>query len=176
MRKVNVLLSTYNGNEYLKEQLESVLAQSYKDIEIFIRDDGTKDETCDILREYESRWNVHIEYGENIGFIESFLWLVRNCKKADYYAFCDQDDIWKKYKLERSITILESKKNEIPLLYFSNYEYINNDLVSLGKGYDKKPKASFQNAIVDCITLGFDSVFNDKARELVINDMPKLSC
>ena len=90
--KVVVLLSSYNGGKYIKEQIESILAQSYKNVELFIRDDGSKDDTVKILKTYEHNPRIRVFYGENIGFFASFLWLLNNSVQADYYAFADQDD------------------------------------------------------------------------------------
>ena len=60
-KKVNVLLSAYNGEKYIREQIESILEQSYKNIEIYVRDDGSKDGTLTILKEYEERGLIHLE-------------------------------------------------------------------------------------------------------------------
>lgn len=59
-KKVNVLLSAYNGEKYIREQIESILEQSYKNIEIYVRDDGSKDGTLTILKEYEERGLIHL--------------------------------------------------------------------------------------------------------------------
>ena len=93
-KKVNVLLSAYNGEKYIREQIESILEQSYKNIEIYVRDDGSKDGTLTILKEYEERGLIHLEAGKNVGFVKSFEWLIANGGEADYYAFSDQDDFW----------------------------------------------------------------------------------
>lgn len=63
-KKVNVLLSAYNGEKYIREQIESILEQSYKNIEIYVRDDGSKDGTLTILKEYEERGLIHLEAGK----------------------------------------------------------------------------------------------------------------
>ena len=90
MKKVIILLSTYNGQNYIEEQIESLLKQTYNNIEIFIRDDGSKDNTITILKKYEKKYNyINVEYGNNIGFYKSFLWLLNNAHKGDYYSFCD---------------------------------------------------------------------------------------
>jgi glycosyltransferase involved in cell wall biosynthesis len=75
--KVQVLLSTYNGEKYLKEQLDSLLAQDYPSIDILIRDDGSKDSTKQILTRYEDHKNIRVIYGSNIGITASFLELLK---------------------------------------------------------------------------------------------------
>ena len=92
--KVLVLMSTYNGAIFLKEQLDSILNQEDVNVELLIRDDGSTDSTKFILKEYENYPNCTIVYGNNIGASNSFLWLLENCGKSDYYSFSDQDDIW----------------------------------------------------------------------------------
>ena len=78
-KKVAILMSTYNGEKYIKEQLDSLLNQSYKNIEIYIRDDGSKDKTINIVKEYENKYNnVIFNQGENVGYINSFFNLLKS--------------------------------------------------------------------------------------------------
>ena len=91
-KKVNVLLSAYNGEKYIKAQIDSILNQSYPNVELYVRDDGSKDGTLAIVREYEEKGLLHLEAGENVGFVKSFEWLIANGGEADYYAFSDQED------------------------------------------------------------------------------------
>ena len=73
-KKVQILLSTYNGEEYIREQLDSILAQTYPDVDILIRDDGSSDDTFVILKEYEEMHsNIRAYQGENIGVNQSFF-------------------------------------------------------------------------------------------------------
>ena len=90
-RKVAILLSTYNGEKYVKEQIDSFLNQTYKNVEIIVRDDGSKDSTVKILKEYQNNYNnIKLTVGKNLGFIKSFFELLK-LGDADYYAFADQD-------------------------------------------------------------------------------------
>ena len=96
-----VLLSTYNGEQYLSEQLDSLVAQTHKTLAIHIRDDGSTDGTLDIIRDYQARFpDIFTLYlGANIGSSGSFCWLLENIE-ADMYFFCDQDDVWHADKIE----------------------------------------------------------------------------
>ena len=94
MKKVIILLSAYNGEKYIREQIKSIINQTYSEIKIYVRDDGSKDQTPQILKEFADEGMIKLYLGENIGFVKSFLWLVKNCENADYYAFADQDDVW----------------------------------------------------------------------------------
>ena len=174
--KVKVLLSAYNGEQYIEEQVDSILRQSYENIELYIRDDGSKDGTQKVLEKYDRNERVHVISGENLGFIKSFCALVRDCGDADYFAFADQDDIWLPGKISMAVELLEKEDASIPLLYFSNYDFYDGEMNF--KEHAKRPvlEPSFHNAVVDCMTLGFNSVFNKKARDIMAAHIPEHSC
>ena len=173
--KVNILLSSYNGEKYIAEQLESLLSQTYPNIEVFIRDDGSADNTREILNRYFDNERFHITLGENVGFIKSFLYLLRGCDKADFYAFCDQDDVWLPDKISRAVEALSKENGDAPVLYFSNYDFYDEQMRFLS--HAKAPSnLSFANCLVDCAPLGFTSVMNDCARSTIIKNLPEHSC
>ena len=104
MRNILVLMSTYNGEKYLKEQIDSILAQKNVEVTIQVRDDGSTDGTIRILEEYQKCGKLNWYSSTNMGPAKSFLDLVYNAPlKYDYYAFCDQDDYWKEDKLYKAI-------------------------------------------------------------------------
>lgn len=178
MKKVNVLLSSYNGEKYIKKQIDSILGQTYGDITLYVRDDGSSDKTLDILKKYEANGDIILIAGENVGFIRSFFELVRSCARADYYAFADQDDEWFPDKIQMAVEKLERCADDIPVLYFSNYNIVNEKLEFMSVAFpeDENKHPSFRNAIVDCMPLGFNSVFNDTARQMMVNNTPLHSC
>ena len=100
MDKVQVLLSTYNGEKYLQEQIESIIRQEDVEISLLIRDDGSCDKTIEIIENLK-RKNSNIIYysGNNLGPARSFMDLINKSGNFDYYAFSDQDDVWKSKKL-----------------------------------------------------------------------------
>jgi glycosyltransferase involved in cell wall biosynthesis len=117
--KVLVLMSTYNGERFLREQLDSILSQQDVEISLLVRDDGSKDNTCQILSDYASKHqNVIWKSFENVGFVKSFSALIRMANTsdidADFYAFADQDDIWMSNKLATACTVLATKDNSKP--------------------------------------------------------------
>ena len=120
--KLIVLMSTYHGEKYLREQLDSLLAQEHMPDKIVVRDDGSSDGTLTILEEYRAR-DSRIEYrkGENRGPAGSFYELIRDCEDAEYYALCDQDDVWMPDKLSAAVEALKKEDESIPLLYCSRY-------------------------------------------------------
>ncbi|HHF9279308.1 TPA: glycosyltransferase, partial [Escherichia coli] len=106
LKSMAVLLSSYNGEKYIGEQLDSII-KCYRDFDlhIHIRDDGSVDSTCEIIKEYISKNDsIFLYEGDNVGVIASFLWLVENVGDYDYYAFCDQDDVWEPLKLIAATT------------------------------------------------------------------------
>lgn len=178
MPEVCVLLSAYNGEKYIGEQIDSILAQTYGNIRLYVRDDGSADGTADILREYEREGKLRCIRGENKGFIDSFFELLKICGDAEYYAWCDQDDVWLPEKIERAVKVLEENKGaeELPMLYFSDYDYYDENMDFQGHGLDYRRGPSFANSLMDCISLGFTSVFNRRAREKMAEHIPKYSC
>ena len=129
--KVAVLMSTYNGEKYLEEQLESIFAQKDVDLTLFVRDDGSKDNTLNIIDKYRKKYSniILVDSKENLGPAMSFMILLKYAylnNKFDYFAFSDQDDIWLSNKLIKGIKNL--KDNNEPYLYCSNQIlYINDE-------------------------------------------------
>ena len=168
MKKVIVLLSTYNGEQYLLEQLESLREQQDVDISVQIRDDGSKDDTLSILKSYCSKYENFSYYsGQNVGPANSFLDLVSNAGDADYYALCDQDDVWEKDKLIHAVEILELNKKDIPKLYHSNLKIVDSNLNFCRYGDKRRGKTSRYNGFVESICTGCTMVFNSKLKVLL---------
>ena len=114
MTTVQVLLSSYNGEKYIREQLDSILAQEGVNIQLLIRDDGSTDGTNSILTEYEQRCdNISVIYGINVGVIQSFFLLLEQAGSYPYIALADQDDVWLKQKLKRAIEKIKKEENNI---------------------------------------------------------------
>ncbi|WP_417508916.1 glycosyltransferase family 2 protein [Methylophaga sp.] len=170
--KVAVLMCSYNGEQYLIEQLDSIKKQSIQHIDIWVSDDGSSDSTCEILRSYQKEWNkglFEIKTGPQKGFAANFMSLICDLDIiADYYAFSDQDDIWEVEKLSRALNNLGKNDNNKPALYCSRTKLIaqcGKDLKHTSPLFSKKP--SFANAIVQSLAGGNTMVINNKARELV---------
>ena len=132
--KVTVLLSTYNGEKYVKDLIDSVLNQKLVDITLCIRDDGSKDSTVNIIRDFHDH-RIKLVRGKNIGPQRSFIKLMKEAEKSDYYAYCDQDDIWYEDKLYRAVRKMEEGKTDKPKLYISTYEVVDSGLKHIKK-YD----------------------------------------
>lgn len=121
---VFVLLSSYNGEKYIRQQIESILAQEGCEIRLIVRDDGSTDDTLKILAEYKNEGKLEYYQGSNLGPAKSFLTLMINAGEAEYYAFSDQDDIWENDKIIEGIRKLPKTQN--PALYCSNLRMVDN--------------------------------------------------
>lgn len=118
-REIIVLMSTYNGERYIEEQIDSILNQDNCRVRILVRDDGSSDRTLEILENYRRESKLEYFAGDNLGPAKSFLTLIKQAPVADFYAFADQDDRWLPNKLYRATGLL-SKYEDKPALYSSN--------------------------------------------------------
>lgn len=175
---VNILISTYNGKDYLIEQLDSILKQTYSDFHLYIRDDGSTDETTTLINDYIK--NNHLQnkitfiQGTNVGFCSSFFELLRIAEDGEYWAFCDQDDVWFPNKLQLAIEWMESRVNrDIPLLYHSGFYFGNEDL-SVKKIYTP-PRFNycFYNSLTCNLFFGFSTVINRALYERLVRANPE---
>ncbi len=114
-----ILLAAYNGARYIREQLDSLLAQTYQDLIVYIHDDGSSDETPAILLEYAKRDpnRIRIIDGASCGSSKYNFWYLLSRVEADVYFFCDQDDIWLVDKVEKSINRLQMLAGERRLVF-----------------------------------------------------------
>ena len=114
MEKVIVLLSTYNGERYLAEQLQSLVAQKDVNVEILVRDDGSKDATVAMLDEWQGKGALSWYTSANLGPGKSFIHLLQTATPGNYYAFCDQDDVWLPEKLRVTMDKMKAVEAENP--------------------------------------------------------------
>ena len=116
MKSVRILLATYNGSKFVGEMIDSILAQDYTDWQLILSDDGSKDETPDILKEYARKYPDLITYyrsGIRFGNAQNhFMHLLKVFGDAPYIMFCDQDDVWHPDKISK--TMEKMKQIEVP--------------------------------------------------------------
>lgn len=166
MNTLKIILSTYNGEKYLNQQLDSLFSQTYENFEIIARDDGSQDKTLEILRSYDI---TIIDSKENLGakgsFGELLEYAVQN-SDADYFIFCDQDDVWEDDKIEKTLAKMyemEIKYPDMPLLVHSDLKVVDEKLNIIDNSFWKyehiKPKVNnlnrliMQNTITGCTVL-----------------------
>ena len=145
--KVDILLATYNGGKFLKQQLISLENQQEVSVSIFVNDDGSTDDTLEILNFWKMKGVIKsISFSEKIGPSSAFEKLLLMCQESDYVAFCDQDDEWEPTKLKSQIQMMDSSS---PILVFSARNYIDDDSASFGHSKYPKVGPSFANALVE---------------------------
>ena len=167
MNKIDILLATYNGSQYLPEQLDSILSQSYGNINVIIRDDGSSDNTVMIIKEYEQKDNrvkLLNDSLENLGFVRNFEELMKN-STSDYIMFSDQDDIWYNDKVEisyaRMKAIEESNGKSCPILVHTNSRIMNYETRTKALFIsDYAKNSSFENSFFNFFVQGSTMLIN----------------
>ena len=201
MYKVQVLLSAYNGEKYIRQQLDSILAQKDVEISILIRDDGSTDSTIDIVNEYcKTNSDIKLIKGSNMGACKSFFELFKEAGSGyDYYALSDQDDYWYENKLSvacNKLSTIDNKENK-PLLYCCEADITDENLQPANKKAETENLSSqnmnltstnstsgntnktfpvkrpgFGNALLENIARGGSVVFNPTLLGMVRMDAP----
>lgn len=169
-KKILVLMSTYNGEKYISQQIDSILSQETNhEIILRVRDDGSKDNTVSILEYYKKKFPKKIELikGSNIGLNASFFELIQHAGGFDYYSICDQDDVWLSKKLEVAIEWLSREDDNKPLLYASTSYLVYDDLKPYGKTREKLRELTIYNTIIQNICPGHTQVFNNALLNLL---------
>ena len=169
-KKIEVLLSTYNGEKYLREQIDSILNQKGShQIDLVVRDDGSSDGTIAILKSYEEKYpeRVTVNFEKNIGYIHSFFELIRGAEGYDYYALSDQDDIWLEDKIETAIKACEAEGYEGPLLYGSCSFLVNDKLEVMGETQKNLKGITWDNLLIQNFFPGHTQVFNNALCEVL---------
>ena len=164
-------MASYNGEKFIRQQLDSIISQTFENWQLIISDDGSTDKTIELISEYQKIWGekIQLRNGPQKGFVENFLSLA--CDKnlaADFYAFCDQDDVWLPQKLEVAIKQISNSCliNE-PYLYCGRTVSVNAQLKTIGQSTLFKQPPSFNNALVQSIAGGNTMVFN-RASKLIL--------
>lgn len=169
--QVLILLATHNGERFLAEQLDSIIAQTYPHWIVFASDDGSNDRTLPILEAYKKRIGEEqfkILSGPCKGSARNFLSLIGNKKiQGAFYAYADQDDIWTPDKLARALLQLNTIPEHIPALYCSRTKLINETGKEIGYSPLFKKPPGFLNAMVQNIGGGNTMIFNQSAAQLL---------
>ncbi|MBP3228308.1 MAG: glycosyltransferase family 2 protein [Bacteroidaceae bacterium] len=171
MPHVNVLMATYNGARYLRQQLDSILAQEGVDVSLTVRDDGSTDTTPAIFDEYRERCNLRILHDtDHLGPARGFMRLLAQCADADLYAFADQDDYWLPDKLAAAAEKLQTA-GDSPALYFSPTHIADADLAPVAV-QDIRPLLTFGESLVAEFVSGCTMVMNHALRRLLLSYTP----
>lgn len=122
-KMINILMAVYNGGAYIEKQIRSILEQTYADWRLYIRDDGSSDNTQEIISNIARNFPNKIiilksDGNKNLGVKGNFSYLLEYCDDADFYCFCDQDDIWEKNKLEEMLKAIRAEELDQPMLVY----------------------------------------------------------
>ncbi len=166
--KVLVIISTYNGSKYIRDQLNSIISQENAKVDILVRDDGSTDDTVEIIRRFYPE--VKVIEGDNLGFKLSFMTALFQAPLYKYYAFCDQDDVWLPTKISTAITKLR-EYDGLPAFYCCNLNAVNEKLEFLYNVYNKnKPiDLSYEKLLIEPKVYGCTMVFNNLLRSALMS-------
>ncbi|MBO6284566.1 MAG: glycosyltransferase family 2 protein [Pseudobutyrivibrio sp.] len=179
MKNIVVLLATYNGKNYLRQQLDSLLNQTFDNFRIVVHDDGSTDGTIDILNEYRDNNPEKIEllHGQSCGSAKAnFLWMLKK-EEADVYFFCDQDDVWHETKIEKSLKALGDLSE--PACVFSDMWVVDENLNEISDSFiryiGREPgNTAYTQILIDNPAAGCTMCFNRALRDLTVELLPKL--
>jgi glycosyltransferase involved in cell wall biosynthesis len=180
--KVSVAIATYNGERYLKDQLDSIINQTQKPDEIIVSDDNSTDSTLDILDEYQAKGLIKFFLNPDKGIVTNFKNAVSKCQNSNYIALSDQDDIWAIDKLELNISALNKIDDvNLPAIVFSDLVVVDErdnlinhsffkEIVNADPEIEKLESLMFSNKVIGCTT-----IFNQTMRQY-FEDMPTECC
>ena len=166
--RLAILMSTYNGEKYIREQIDSILEQK-TDIpfDLIIRDDGSKDSTLQILESYREKGSLTYYTGSNLGAAKGFIQLLRDNPGYDFYAYADQDDVWNPGKLEKGLQAVMGQDG--PAIYCTNAALVDDQLNSLGRNTHREmPTYNLISVLcLACCAQGCTSVFNNALAKVI---------
>ena len=163
---VTVVLATYNGEKYLREQLDSLLAQKGVKVSILVRDDGSKDGTKRILDEYQEKGMLTWYTGEHLNVQKGYLDLLKHSGETDYYAFSDQDDVWDDDKLLIAVTELDELPQDKPTMYYCGQRLVDENLKLISIHKIASDRSDHTNFLISNVA-GCTAVFNKKLVDAV---------
>ena len=184
MIKTNVLLASFNGIQFLRDQIQSIAEQENAYVSLFIADDGSMDGSIDAIESLQATGAIkHIYFVKtlpNQGAAKAFLSLLATAvlhpatTDNDLFAFCDQDDVWYSDKLIKASSAIEIFDQQLPVLYGGRTRLVNSDLKHIGYSPLFKRLPSFKNALVQSLMGGNTMVFNYTAAKLIAPDLNQL--
>ncbi|MBR4364567.1 MAG: glycosyltransferase family 2 protein [Prevotella sp.] len=177
-KEIAILMATYNAEKYLHEQIDSILAQTSKDWHLFIHDDGSKDNTIAIIKEYAENHPQEVsilDYPPQHGAWKNFLSMLYKIE-SDYYMFSDQDDVWLSDKIETEYKAMKKVEDEKgknkPIVIYSDLivtdSQLNTISPSLWKIAGIYPQLihSFNDMAANTVISGCTMLFNTETKKV----------
>ncbi len=177
---VGIIMASYNSEDFIREQIDSILNSIYQNIHIYVRDDGSTDNTVAIVKEYVEKYPSQIELIENkqnMGLVKNFLTGVMEAKE-DYVMFSDHDDVWLPYKVKKTLAAMkkaEKSNKELPIAVFTDATVVDDKLNSLETGFYERSHFNLkhlelsymlmENKLIGC-TIMINRALKDKIRVL----------
>lgn len=181
---IAILLATFNGSRFLREQLDSLFRQTCSDFIVYVRDDGSTDDTCAIVRQYVARHPKQIVLCEDDvrhrGPKESFAWLLGHAE-ADYYMFCDQDDVWLETKVARTLRRMREVEHlhpNKPVMIHTDLKVVDEQLRILHESFWKWKRFKvdvgkrFRFACLGNVFTGCTIMLNDASKRVCLPVSP----
>ncbi|HAL45300.1 MAG: hypothetical protein A2Y12_06460 [Planctomycetes bacterium GWF2_42_9] len=184
--EIDIILTTYNGERFLNQQLDSILNQSSKGWKLVIRDDNSTDNTKTIIKNYAGKYPDKIKLIEdnkgNLGLVRNFETLLKS-SQSEYIMFCDQDDVWLPYKIELTFNAMQSAKNQYsdsPILIYTDLKIVDEELKTIADSFWKFHKISPQidgqlnKIIYRNIVTGCTIMINKKLKDISMPFPPEV--
>jgi len=185
-KRIYILLATYNGEKYLREQLDSLFRQTYQNWILWIHDDNSEDNTVNIIKEYKKKYPDKIIFlDDNVstgGAKENFAYLLNSIDdNFDYLMFCDQDDVWLEDKIEVTLNKmleLEKENPDKPILVHTDLKVVDDKLNIISDSMFKYQKVNLNNQydlkklVVENVVTGCTMMLNKKLVNIV-KEIPK---
>lgn len=174
---IAILLGVYNGALYIREQIDSLILQTYKNWTLYVRDDASTDNTIEIIREYEKKYDNIVLVSDldgNLGCNGNYFRLL-SVVESKYYMFCNADDYWFSSKIELSITKMkqeERKYIDLPIIVHTDLSISDKNLNIISNSYwentntDPERFKSYNKLGICSVVAGATMLFNQKVKEL----------
>jgi glycosyltransferase involved in cell wall biosynthesis len=182
---ISILMTAYNGEEYIGLQIESLLAQSFGDFTLYIRDDCSTDRTWEIINGYAKSHGDKIKAiksEKNTGSAKHNFYTLMSQIRDDYLMLCDQDDIWLPYKIEQTLACMHRLEEEhgkaLPLLVHTDLRVVDGGLNVISPSFKRAMNANYsrtelRDQVIQNTLTGCTCMYNRALAELITQPEPK---
>ena len=176
-KKIAILMATYNGEKYLHQQIDSIISQTNKDWTLFVHDDGSSDNTKDILKDYSAKYDdvVLLDYPSQGGSCKNFMSMLESVE-SEYYMFCDQDDVWLENKIDVTLNYIKLEEvidSSKAIVAFTDLYVVDSKLNVICESFWKYSGIypsrvhSFSDLAQTTLMTGCTMMFNDNMKKLI---------